>query len=191
MTKELTFQQISTVYGMHIGCEVWAPDPSEEQEFRKGYITGYSGEFEVEIQFIEDDGNVYESACYELHGKAKLILTPLSEITDKDAIEVARLIRPANNYKVIRHGKHIYYVDVTELSFAALNVNIFFLNGKITPTFNKEPTGECTRDAVDYLRSRGYMLPYMGIDLYEAGIAIKPSDLNNDTLHIPRSLRIQ
>ena len=80
-------QELDRLFGMHIGCEVVA-DCNDEQ--RKGYLTGIHGEYGAEIQFIEDDGiNVFEEPHYDEYRTIKMLLTPLSSITDEHAIEIA------------------------------------------------------------------------------------------------------
>jgi len=79
----------------------------------------------------------------------KIIAKPLSEISDEDAVEMA----------------YIHWPDMR-----GKDVNVEWL---------KMTLGTICRmsDITDFLRSKSYALPYMGIDLYEAGIAIKPTDI--------------
>lgn len=80
----------------------------------------------------------------ELPGGVQLILRPLSKISDEDAIEVYKMVRGVTSDDRLMIYKGRYYAKV------ALNT-----------------------EATDFLRSRSYMLPYKGIDLFEAGIAIE------------------
>jgi len=89
----------------------------------------------------------------------KLILTPLSEITDEDAIELTNIL----GWKGLNSGE------------AKALFGLFFLiksNDNLKSQLLYDLNDICM--VYDYLRFKGYMVPYMGIDLYEAGIAIKP-----------------
>lgn len=75
----------------------------------------------------------------------KLILTPISEITDEDAISAYDIEHPKNEAS-----------DLDKVESLKMWIE----------------TDAIGRDVADFLRSRGYALPYMGIDLFETGIAI-------------------
>ncbi len=111
-----------------------------------------------------------------------LVLKPLSEITDEDAIEVAKIVLGGKNWNVTRYEKHIHFLDVVEVnglqSFWA--VNIFFLAGTISLNLhrpdedNAQKCGD-TLPAYQYLISKGYDLPnYLlgGKTLQQSGLAI-------------------
>ena len=88
--REITEQIEQKVFQLYIGCEVMALDV--EGEKRKAYITGIHGEYQLEVQFIDDNGNVSESPEYCNYRDATILVTPLYVITDEDAIEVASIM---------------------------------------------------------------------------------------------------
>lgn len=115
----------------------------------------------------------------------KIILTPLSEITDEDARELCKILGeycPENAYlskqkdnALKREWSRLSYMsydwlEKRQTEHIILNFSDDGLHGGKSIYYPS--TGQ--RQA-DFLRLRGYALPYMGIDLYEAGIAIKPT----------------
>lgn len=88
--------------------------------------------------------------------ECQLILKPLSKISDEDAISVAKLMP---NYDPL---------DQTASDEEILEILVF--DGKEATTEHIE---ELPLKIYDFLRSKGYALPYMGIDLFESGIAIE------------------
>lgn len=84
---------------------------------------------------------------------AKLILKDLSDITDEDAIEVANIIglKEWEEEDKLAYGKE-YAME--------------YGNGIIYRV-------------ADFLRSKSYMIPYKGINLFDAGIAIRKQVNNN------------
>lgn len=85
----------------------------------------------------------HRGCMYNLDPKLhSLILTPLSEINDEELIEIAKFFK----WEEFR-----------------LNTTLAVLG-----VFIKAPNSSLT----DYLRSKNYCLPYIGVDLIEAGIAI-------------------
>lgn len=97
----------------------------------------------------------------------KLILTSVSDITDERAIEVAKILSVSYSNSPVSNA----HFDITGLSYYLKE--LFERGSDIT-----ERSGFQILQLVDYLRSKGYMLPAFGYDLYEAGIAIKPSEIN-------------
>lgn len=105
----------------------------------------------------------------------QLLLTPLSEISDADAIEVAKIVMP------VASGDYLFVVmRMDDKVIVRFNENVdvaIFYDGNIViasvhdeeymPAFN-------IPNAVDLLRSKEYALPAYGIpDLFEAGIAVR------------------
>lgn len=82
-----------------------------------------------------------------------LELTSLSDITDKDAIEVAKIVRSKKEEQIVSEGKAAVQGVIGERIFNSS----FFIR----------PTPENTIGIVDYLRSRGYALPWMGVSVEE------------------------
>lgn len=88
----------------------------------------------------------------------KLILKDLSEITDEDARGVAKIYYDADAASW-QQGQGIVRLLTQEPYIKLVN-----------PRFDK------ITDIVDFLRSRSYMLPYRGINLFESGIAVKKEE---------------
>jgi hypothetical protein len=80
----------------------------------------------------------------------KLLLTPLERITDEHAIEVARIAGITGEY-AIKNGKFIA-------------MNLFYGSGHNRNTIQVITTA-------DQLRAWNYLIPFMGVDLVEAGVA--------------------
>lgn len=129
-----------------------------------------------------------KSFFYDLDENDYLHLKPLSSITDEDLIHIARLAheRPNHDFKVTRK-KDIFYVQ-TEYDSLGINYFISILPdyASVCATMNfakfkdegfKSHTiniGKVNLSAelpiayiaiVDYLRSKGYALPYMGLSV--------------------------
>lgn len=152
--EELTHDIKKDIFSLYIGAECIAPDPREEDKFRNGYITGIHGEYQVEIQFIED-GNVWEHPMYSKFDEVKILLKPLYDIDDNDAIILSKLYHddydPNNDLDVMDDQAHLYY--------GKQNVNHYI---------------EQNRKCLDYIRSsKKYALPYLYWNtnqLYNEGI---------------------
>ena len=80
----------------------------------------------------------------------KLILTRLENISDKDMLSFAK--------EVLYVGDKEFdtWSDEDKIN----DIRLYLKRDCLT-------IADC-----DYLRSKGYMLPYMGVDLFEAGLAI-------------------
>lgn len=127
--------------------------------------------------------------------ECQLILTPLGEITDEDAIEVARIIldkevgwNPLEILRwdwctrmIIRREPDITDAEttvemcisiLTELDESPIRWTWNYIKGNGTGISERNCPNVIT--AIDFLRSRSYALPYKGINLYQAGIAVKP-----------------
>lgn len=79
----------------------------------------------------------------------KLILTPLNEITDEDKLAIANIHLAS-------------FIDQD----AYQKEDRLYLGQLLTTVGTLKP------HIIDYLRSKSYALPYMGIDLFESSLAI-------------------
>lgn len=109
------------------------------------------------------DDNTAESFAVD---KCQLLLTPLSAISDEHAVDVARIcfgehfpekLKYEDGQFAIRYGKRIA--------------------GGLSTTMRK---GLEWVHIIDYLRSKSYHVPYMGIDLFETNIALDVTKINED-----------
>lgn len=111
-------------------------------------------------------------ACSFHLSEYKLILTPLSAISDEDAVEVAKMLL----YTPEARGKHTAE-DVMSAQYQEHDSERFFLYADMAFPAVKTMIYELPYEVADYLRSRNYDLGYMGIrSLIDAGIAISSLD---------------
>lgn len=129
--KTITTEDRARIFGMYLGAEC--------QRFyrRTGVI--------AEESILMDCSNIHAIVNGTGTYTYKLLLTPVSKITDADAIEVAKVVFPnAKNQEII----------------------IKFVKGLASE-------GKIGYNMADELRRLGYALPYRGLDLFKLGIAIE------------------
>ena len=145
------------MFSAYMGCDVINTD--EGKHLKMIAISGYFiSVYEPPYPFCESEGDEYEW----MFSESKPILNPLSEITDEDAVEVAKIMEipqfersklfgcDENNYYTI--GRHIK----NEIIETCYNDG-FYLQGAV----------------IDYLRSKHYDCGYMHIQsLIAADLAI-------------------
>jgi len=95
-----------------------------------------------------DDGYDYISI-----DECQLSLTPLSDITDEDAIEVARII-----------NSHEPHSPCLQLDVSMVKAGYLIDDIRNSSLWNY--------DVTDYLRSKKYCIPFMGLDLVKEGWAV-------------------
>jgi len=128
----------------------------------KVYIIGVNwGENEIWYADTKD-GEVDYDAIPEMCPieEYQLILKPLSSISDEDAIEVAKIHFGSSFPEKVLPNDYSFVISVGKR--LSNNINNTLINGLTW------------LEITDYLRSKSYLLPYMGIDLLSAGIAITP-----------------
>ena len=122
---------IANIFGMHMGCNVKTGGSI-------GKLVSVSGDYDLvgvkENKSYHDDYVEYQII------DCKLILTPLSAITEEDKREFEKVFRVRNNQKVAGVKKNGVYV---EISIESDRPNDFY-NAFATP------------DEIDFLRSKGY-----------------------------------
>ena len=125
----------------------------------------------------------------------KILLTPLSKITDEHAIEVAHIWKPDYEWKVVeREGyflmvecaDYIMWFDFTDNSFVFEEkytgeenntINIFYIFIEAHGCEKEITSCESIVEIIDRLRKLGYALPYKGQSLFDLGIAIDKTTL--------------
>lgn len=80
----------------------------------------------------------------------KLLLTRLSAVTDEDAIELS---------KFFGYEDDVYKVELKEVRGFNINLKIYYPNGWSDSWFTITP------EVSDYLRSKGYAVPFMGLSV--------------------------
>lgn len=107
------------------------------------------------IEWYREDDNTWQKSIltpfdfgYFLTKKCRLLAKPLSQITDEDAIEVSLIHggdkKSYTNDELIKGGKII-------------------LKSSFTPNGFSDSPMSFIIETIDYLRSKGYALPYMGL----------------------------
>jgi hypothetical protein len=115
-------------------------------------------------------GNPWNEITFYNYGECQLLLYNLKYITDVDLFEVARL----TGWFHSNEKEYEYYNN----SFGDRVVTVKGMVGKYT-TF-AIGQGGLTSGQADYLRSKSYHVPYMGIDLFENGIAKEIKHTNDE-----------
>lgn len=194
----LTNEEYMRIFAAYLGSEVIS-EYNDDYPMCKGYLTGIHGEFGAEIQFMPD-GNAEEEPQYREYDNTQLILRPLSDISDKDALEVCHIVEPdfaTPEYRITRMGfadkiglediHHTIYCIEYEHYIRIPSAEGWYKSDLIqidTEEFDlingvysnngagyKDDIPNNIVHVIDYLRSKSYALPFNGIDLFTAGIA--------------------
>ena|SRR5690606_29772386 len=109
-----------------------------------------------------------------------LELKPLSSISDEDAIEVAKILNKEtrNNfrtrfiYEIIKKTDGVYvdvkadYSDIKSANPKQVYVGVIDISN-FRWVYKGESNSQMVGVCIDYLRSRGYALPFMGLSVEE------------------------
>jgi hypothetical protein len=192
-------QDIIRVFGLYIGCEVHFTNAKLFGSDWEVLLTGVDiSTFQVRIgAYFPNLKDCNQSQSLWLPVEyVQLRLKSLEEITDDDAIEVARIVLGQNEYwKPVEVLRWYWCTKVIVCREPDITDNKVTVEMSLSIVSDKELTdrvimwqdsynnerGSAIEDkgvpnilsATDFLRSRGYALPYMGCNLFEAGIAIK------------------
>jgi len=153
---------IKEVLHLYLGCEVMAPNPYDEKELAKGYLTGIHGEYGPEVQFIID-GNSEESPEYPNYENVKLCCRRLSSMSEEEAREAIKLNLGISDEVVvlekIDQGKEMIY-----------RYGFIYQTPPDTETSVYVPTIRCTSYEFAYLLSKGFWL--FSPDAFDKGLII-------------------
>jgi hypothetical protein len=134
--NQLTKEERAKIYSLYYGADCY---------HYTGWRDGATEKITAKhIAMIEDGGSKY----------SQLILKDLSEITDEDALNVAKT-HYENREEMIAASPQRYIKNVKEHVLTPIEVLPYYIT--------------------DFLRSKSYALPYNGHDLFTLGIAIKES----------------
>lgn len=160
---ELTSEIKAKIFGLYLGSPIRV---SQNKLFIDDTINNGSTihGHEFTIWDVHDTG--YGSKAFDV----RLILKPISEISDEDAITVAKMLGCE-----VELDEKIYPPNPMLRNIPKLTTDQKLSNiGKreLNILDNTVGVNPMEFDIADFLRSKSYALPYMGIDLFEAGIAI-------------------
>lgn len=135
-------------------------------ENKAKFFAQYWGQSVCFVPFINQDVYVNEHMPWKdrMLEKKYLNLKPLSSISDEDAIEVAKILYPMYSAWEINKANlpstlWVENMANDEYSFCLANDGLeAYLDGPQIMNF---------QTAVDFLRSRGYALPFMGLSVEE------------------------
>lgn len=165
---EITNEIKAKIFALYIGCYAYVKHQELENFYFNDKIIGISYKKSFDKWGIKTSKSIYDYPISD----CQLILKPLSAITDEDAIEVLFIGEQDESREIIKVKRYD----------KGISIEYRFINKK--PELNNS-NGYCYSEVgmvfsafnlgileIDYLRSKGYMLPYMGIDLFDADIAI-------------------
>ena len=162
----------AAISASYFGAEVRTPDGD-------GVMTGIRKDVIGVARSNEFYGTWYD------YDQSQLLLTPLSKISDEDAVEVAKILIPqcflntkkgwqvSRNYTTtgypyikIHHPKKVYSVQI---DCTLVNFDIDDMEDRVTASCDAKPVA-----LTDYLRSKGYDCGHGSIpSLIAAGVAVE------------------
>lgn len=158
MSTQLTQEDKARIFAMYLGSEC---SDRNGEHFESMGLTYMFGEMHV-CHYPNCNVANAVSDC-------KLHLYDLSDISDEDAIEVCKAVDPYIitdlEYNVVREFHSISVIDTEYGRY----VKIYDLTGSVFASGNQN----CASGAIDKLRELKYSVPYKGINLFDAGIAIR------------------
>jgi hypothetical protein len=146
----LTTEEITRVYAMYLGGQVRYAGCTWD-------LRGVDSNEILDTITIANPNDGEDWTVTNEWDKFQLILKDLSDITDEDALNVAKMI------DVYPYETDRYKIDRVRSWLNKPNI------------FGHESFLGSMSSVFDFLRSRSYHLPYKNINLFEAGIAIKES----------------
>ncbi len=170
MNQELSNQEKAKIFALYLGQQFVYEDNEPDD------ICGVYGDDVVYGNDADESGEGIFSIS-----ECKLILSPLSSISDEDALEIAEIITSPGyyiaQYEVFDRTDKFIQVMCQNKQGEEYGGSVFiYFNGDIDWDYhNKDKCdghGMRLLQSYDYLREHGYALPYKGRDLFELGIAI-------------------
>jgi hypothetical protein len=160
----MTTQQRLQAFATHIGSDIIINDIEYINNGEYGHvermICKLKGILNDELFCSNTD---FEHEDWENVNNCTLQLYDLSEITDEDAIEVAKIL----GYEVKKDPKHPNeVVDKTALCFTGKMAILGIKTNSFVETF------QIMTEVIDYLRSKSYALPFHGFNLIAEGVAV-------------------
>jgi hypothetical protein len=146
---EYTNEFLMGMFAAYMGCEV--------KDTRQNRIGNVNSINKTRVWYEYMNNNVVKSPIqnFAFYGEIKPILTPLSEITDDDAIEVAKIAQ-------------CRYQAIESIIIAGRELVTIYINRQT----NVSALSWC--QIIDFLRSKHYDCGYLHIpSLIEAGLAVK------------------
>lgn len=170
---EITPEIKAKIYNQYTGADC-VITPYEIQHKAKFFGCSFSPNF-----IYAQTGRDYAPSKYSIEKvKFKLLLCPLSAISDEDAIEVAKLFGIKNKVRRDKSIKTCFKFTIDGCTgFIKFEFNeVYYYDGVSVE-------GDTTQSlkVYQYLQSKGYDLPHYllsGKTLHEAGLAIYSAELN-------------
>lgn len=153
-------------FGLHLGRKVL----NDGEIFDLSGLTDYGLFSPVAIL---SDGIENDATHHRYIKNCQLLLKPLQDISEQDAVEVAKI---ALGEKEINHKGFEKFDSHSIVWFEKNEVWIHFESNRVLIArfaIGKAIALPCSiYPAADFLRSKGYCLPYMGIDPVKEGWAV-------------------
>lgn len=169
MQEQVTNEFLAGMFHAYAGCDAIGQDARNTNfPHEKGHVVEVSRHSVT----IESTSGLHEFALFE----CEPILTPLSEISDEDAVEVAKIAKVSNpvitrqDYGILVSGDN----GAEGKRNHARTVRVYYRWSNTRVMDGRFEVIEYCLPIADYLRSRGYDLGFMHIpSLIEAGLAVK------------------
>jgi hypothetical protein len=184
---EHTNEFLMGMFAAYMGCEV--------KDTRQNRIGNVNSINKTRVWYEYMNNNVVKSPIqnFAFYGEIKPILTPLSEITDEDAVEVAKImLKKEDNWIPVRIERNEAYIEVVtkeepdildEEATITMLVRFWIQDNKIAWVWEYQRDNKVGIDdrrvpniqhIIDYLRKKKYDCGYLHISsLIKAGLAVK------------------
>jgi hypothetical protein len=170
--KMTTEQKKARFFGQHIGCKVLVFGAERTTNGTYALNTVRS-RIDNGIELYFDNTPYGENGNFDC---CKLILRPLSSITDAEAIELFAKSVGLYIIHIVRDDDKIVGIGASGGNVAMWLKTSPLPMGKFMETWNnvsgKQPPEFMDYMAIDYLRSLNFALPFQGVDPIEAGWAV-------------------
>lgn len=165
--NNLTNEERARIFAMYMPCDIVQGDILLRTDRKLVAIGGLETD-KMQWGKLSNMASISNAFVNEF----KLILTPLSKITDEHAIEVAKIYDAKEEWKVPRDlvagGRYITNAfSGDDIYFLDLKIRFLSIDGFETVE------SEVMLQILDRLRELGYALPYKGKSLFELGVAIE------------------
>lgn len=149
---ELSTQDKARVFAMYLNAESPTICTRIDDEDKIELMLCGVNTFDEFVQLSDMDGGIFWDEGFN---NVQLLLKPLYDISDEDLVTIAQF-QGYDGFESIEDERPLY----------------------LRNTGRRYIKNVIDYNTADFLRSKSYALPYKGIDLFEAGIAINVNDKN-------------